>query len=108
VNSDVSILSAPVHLDQTMANRTAGVERLVREVLPTLQQPYTEDVTNVVCQAIEADPAWLSRYRELVHELSRDVVNNWIGQYVAASVGGRRTQVAAASSSLISTYSKLR
>lgn len=91
-----------------MAKRTAGVERLVQDLLPTIHRPYTEDVTDAVCRAIEANPEWLSRCRELVHESSRDVVNNWIGQYVAAAIGRRRMQVAPAISTLISSYSKLR
>jgi hypothetical protein len=92
-----------------MAKRTAGVEQLVRDVLPSIRRPYSEDVIYEVCDAIKDNPHWRASYHDLVDVLSRDVVNNWIGQYVKDAVGGRRTRVASASNpdSLIRSYSKL-
>jgi hypothetical protein len=90
-----------------MRRRTAGVQQLVHEVLSSIPRPYSQDVTDEVCLAIEGNAHWRATYEDLVTGLSRDVVNNWIGQYVAAAVGGRRTQVVPASSSLIRSYSKL-
>lgn len=90
-----------------MPRRTQAVEELVADVLPTIKHPYSEDVIDEVCNAIEANPEWLSRYRTLGETLTRDVVNNWIGQYVADAVSGRRLRQVTATSSLIGSYSKL-
>ena len=91
-----------------MANKTRDVKLLVDEVLPSLSKPYTEDVTWEVCRAISANPKWQAKYDSLVAKLTVDVVNNWIGQYVAASLGWQRDRQVKASGPLIKSYSKLK
>ena len=59
-----------------MGNATDGVRDLVADVLRSLPQPYSEDVTDEVCRAIEADPGFRRRYNELASELKDWVVNN--------------------------------
>lgn len=90
-----------------MPRRTEGVRSLVEEVLRTFRKPYSEDVTDQVCNAIERNPEWLATYHSLVKELTRDVVNNWIGEYVKSEVGGRRIRQVRASGRLLTSYSKL-
>ena len=91
-----------------MPLKTQPVYDLVREVLATLPEPYSEDITEDVCIVIEHRPDWASRYYELVEELGRDVVNNWIGRYTK-EITGRRTgrQVSAKRTKLISSYAKM-
>jgi hypothetical protein len=90
-----------------MAKRTADVKELVLEVLATMPRPYSEDLTDEVCVAIERNPQWLGAYRRLESTLSHDVVNKSIGRYVSKAVGGRGIAVAKPASSLIASYSKL-
>ena len=88
--------------------RTAGVEVLVRDVLASIPQPYSEDIIEEVCMAIESSPAWKQRYDELGVVLHPTVVNNWIGQYVKDQTGYETLrEVTARRSSLIKNYSKL-
>src|SRR4051794_15383528 len=84
--------------------RTQGVRSLVEEVLCTLPQPYSEDVIDEVCLAIEGNPQWLTEYRALCNDLRVWVVNNWIGQWVSRAVGRTGDHQVAAQSSLIETY----
>jgi hypothetical protein len=86
---------------------TQGVQDLVREVLATLPEPHSEDIVDEVCSAIEANEKWLAEYTLLSSQLRDWVVNNWIGRYVARSLGRQRGAQAAATSSLIHSYSKL-
>jgi hypothetical protein len=86
--------------------KTAGVERLVQQVLPTLPRPYSEDITDDVCYEIEHK--WRSDYDALIAQLSVDVVNNWIGRYVLLELGRKSSgQVPAVKSNIIKSYSKL-
>jgi hypothetical protein len=87
--------------------RTQGVKTLVEEVLRTIPTPHSEDIIDEVCLAIEASPHWLNRYRELCDELGVVVVNNWVGMWVARTVGREGDHQVKASSSLIESYSKL-
>jgi hypothetical protein len=88
--------------------KTSGVKTMVREVLDTLQTPYTEDVIDDVFQAIELDPKYLSRYHALCDELGKTVVNNWCGQWVAHALGKTgEVQVPSRRSTLIQSYSLL-
>lgn len=88
--------------------KTAPVKELVEEVLATFHQPHGEDVIEDVFLAIERNPQWLQAYRELRKELTRDVVNQWGGHWIAQAVGMvARLQVAARRSTLIGSYSKL-
>ncbi len=91
-----------------MANATDGVRDLVADVLRTLPQPYTDDVTDDVCCAIEADPALRQRYDELAADLRDWVVNNWIGQYTSELTGRRSGEQVPSRSRLIQSYKKLR
>lgn len=92
----------------TKPNRTHGVKILVESVLGTIVRPYSEDVTDEVCQAIEAKPEWSSAYRDLCIELNAIEVNKAIGRWVSRAVGrtGQGHQFPA-KSSLIESYSKL-
>jgi hypothetical protein len=88
--------------------KTSGVKAMVREVLDTIQTPYTEHVIDDVFQAIERNPKFLSRYRALCDELGKTVVNNWCGQWVAHALGKTgEVQVPSRSSTLIGSYSLL-
>lgn len=90
------------------ANATDGVRQLVADVLRTLPKPYSEDVTDDVCRAIEGDPALQQRYGNLAAGLRAWVVNNWIGQYTAELTGRTSGEQVQAKSGLIQTYKKLR
>jgi hypothetical protein len=95
--------------ENVMANKTQGVYDLVREILNHFREPYGTDIIEDVCLAIENRPAWRRRYEELKAELSRDVVNNWIGQYTKQITGLKTVlQVNAKRSKIIGSYTKLR
>ena len=91
-----------------MAKATDGVRDLVTDVLRSLPEPYSEDVTDDVCSAIEADPALMQRYNELAAELRGWVVNNWIGQYTAQLTSRKSGQQVRSRGLLIQSYKKLR
>jgi hypothetical protein len=88
--------------------RTAGVRRLVTEVLASLPQPHTCDVIDDVFYGIEQRIDWRKRYNGLCDELGKTVANNWFG-FWTANLEQRRSveQVPATQSSLIATYSRL-
>ena len=88
-------------------NPTEGVRQLVADVLHTLSQPYTVDVTEHVCLAIAGTPAFRQRYNELAAGLRDWVVNNWIGQYTAELTGRRSGAQVQSNSGLIQSYKKL-
>jgi hypothetical protein len=87
--------------------RTEGVKELVEEVLNTINEPYSEDITDDVCRAIEGNPDWTGRYESLCTELGVVVVNNWIGMWTARAVGREGDHQVSATSTLIESYSKL-
>jgi hypothetical protein len=88
--------------------KTSGVKAMVREVLDSLQTPYTEHVIDDVFQAIERNSTFLSRYHALCEELGKTVVNNWCGQWVAHALGKTgEVQVPSRRSTLIGSYSLL-
>jgi hypothetical protein len=88
--------------------KTSGVKAMAREVLETLQRPYTEHVIDEVFQAIELNPRFLSRYHALCDELGKSVVNTWCGQWVAHALGKTgEVQVPSRRSTLIGSYSLL-
>jgi predicted Zn-dependent protease with MMP-like domain len=68
---------------------TQLVQELVNDALSRIPQPYGEDVTRDVFVEIKRDPELERRYYRCVSELSRDVVNNWIGQYTRDATGMR-------------------
>lgn len=89
-------------------SETEGIHELVSGVLNTLPEPYGEDVTEDVFLSIEQNHAWQERYDELVSELGKDTVNQWIGKYTKQITGLRNpSQVAAKRSRLTESYSKL-
>ena len=91
-----------------MPNKTEGVRILVQDVLQTFSEPYSEDVIDEVCLAIELNPEWRRRYDELSDELRAWVVNNWIGQYTKEITGLNTVrEVDAKKSKLIKNYTKL-
>ena len=92
-----------------MPKKTESVYELVNEVLGTIPEPYGEKIIEDVFLAIESRATWRTRYNQLVDELSKDVVNNWIGRY-AKQVTGLKTvlQVTAIRSKIVGSYSKLR
>ena len=69
-----------------MDKKTEGVEILIKEVLATISEPYGEDIILEVFQRIEDDNELLLRYKSLSNDLSDDltdwIINNWIGKYV--------------------------
>ena len=92
-----------------MALQTQGVYDLARDVLQSVPKPYGEDIIEDVCLAIEQNAAWLARYEALCGAQRKQVVNNWIGQYVKKIVGMDTIhQVDAARSRIIGSYSKLK
>ena len=88
--------------------RTAGVRRLVTEVLASLPQPHTCDVIDELFYGIEQRTDWRKRYNGLCDDLGKTVANNWFG-FWTANLEERRSveQVSAMKSSLIATYSRL-
>ncbi len=89
--------------------KTQGVEDLVREVLNTISEPYPENITDQVCLAIENNPNWTTRYKELSDELGEAwIVNNWIEQYTAQITGLKSSsKQGKPKSNLITSYTKL-
>jgi hypothetical protein len=70
-----------------MANRTAGVNNLVRDVLKMMPKPYGEDVMLDVYMAIEYNPEWRARYDDLCDDFRDSVVNPLIGEIVTQETG---------------------
>jgi hypothetical protein len=96
-----------------MDKKTEGVEILVKEVLATIPEPYGEDIILEVFQKIEGNPEWRLRYNSLSNDLSDDltdwIINNWIGKYVSGETGMKslREVPAGERCTLITSYSKL-
>lgn len=88
--------------------KTSPVKALVREVLATIPQPYTEHVIEDVFYRIETTSAWLHEYESICVTLGKTVVNNWIGYWVANALGkSGNHQVPSKRSKLVSSYSLL-
>ena len=84
------------------------VANLVREVLATIQEPYSNDITEDVFLAIERQPDWEKRYFNLVGQSSSRTVNQSIGRYTKEFTGRRSgPQVPATRSRLIKSFTKL-
>ncbi len=88
-------------------NRTRGVRSLVSDVLQTQPRPYSEDIIDEVCRAIESNRRWLAEYHRLCNELGVLVVNQWIGMWISRIVGRTGKGQVPARSGLIRSYSKL-
>lgn len=88
--------------------KTADVRSLVLEVLESIPEPYSHDIIDEVFAAIERTPDWRGRYESLCTALSKDVVNNWGGRWVAISLGKvGEEQLPSKKSTLIGSYSVL-
>ncbi len=96
-----------------MDKKTEGVEIFVKDVLATIPEPYGEDITLEVFQKIEGDPELRRRYDSLSNDLSDDltdwIVNNWIGKYVKdqTRMNSLREVSAEGKCSLVKSYMKL-
>ena len=96
-----------------MDKKTEGVEILVKEVLATIPEPYGEDIILEVFQKIDVNPEWRLRYNSLSNDLSDDltdwIINNWIGKYVSSETGMKSLREVSAGEkcSLITSYSEL-
>jgi len=88
--------------------KTSAIKALVLEALQTLTQPYSEHVIDEVFEVIEKNTQWLERYEHLCNEFTKTVVNNWIGYWIANTLGKRGERVVASKrSSLNGSYSIL-
>jgi hypothetical protein len=88
--------------------KTQGIEELVSEVIETISNPYGEDVILDVFLAIERQPTWQRRYDELVFELGKDTVNQWVGRYTKQITGLKKpSQISTKLSKLTGSYSRL-
>lgn len=96
-----------------MDKKTEGVEILVKDVLATIPEPYSEDIILEVFQKIEGNPEWERRYRSLSIDVgdgySDDIINPWIGKYVSSETGMKALQVVSVGGKcrLVTSYSKL-
>lgn len=93
---------------------TYPIQELVQIVLNTISKPYSEDLIDEVCLAIESNPEWLSRYYHLVEHFSshgkngRLTVNSSIGWYTKDLTGLATLSFPhKAKSKLIGSYTKL-
>jgi hypothetical protein len=88
------------------SNTSHPVSELVRRALDEIGKPYTEDITDQVCLAIERN--WYGSYKRLVAEHGKHAVNPQIGRSTLQLTGLKNLGVrATASSKLIKTYTKL-
>ncbi len=88
--------------------RTEEVRSLVLKVLEGIPQPYSRHIIDEVFFQIEKDPKLLIKYERLCTSLSKDVVNNWGGRWVALQLGKvGEQQVPSKLSSIIGSYSIL-
>ena len=86
------------------------VRTLVQKVLDTnfSSQSYPENITDLVCLAIENNSVWLSEYKNIVSEHSEWAVNSQIGRSTLQLTGLKNLGVqATATSKLIKTFTKL-
>ena len=91
-----------------MDKKTQEVYELVRDVLDTIEEPYSEDITDEVCLAIKNNTRWYIRYLRLTDVLTKDVTHNFIGVYTKQITGRQSGKVAPASEgNLIESYTKL-
>jgi hypothetical protein len=92
-----------------MATKTEGVRLFVQDVLRAdFSEPYGEDIIRDVCFAIEKNSEWRKQYESLKDELSRDVVNTWLGKYVKEATGLKNVRVVSIGQGhIITAYTKL-
>ncbi len=84
------------------------LKQLVQKALDSVSKPWTPDITDQVCLAIEHNQDWRQQYNELVRRHGKAGVNSHIGRFCLTLTGlrnlGERRQ---ARSKLISTYTRL-
>ncbi|PLS77399.1 MAG: hypothetical protein CYG59_23990 [Chloroflexi bacterium] len=84
------------------------LKQLVQKALDSISKPWTPDITDQVCLAIERNQDWHQQYDELVRRHGKAGVNSHIGRFCLTLTGlrnlGERRQ---AKSKLISTYTRL-
>jgi hypothetical protein len=96
-----------------MDKKTEGVEIFVKDVLATIPEPYGEDIILEVFQKIAENPELERLYHSLSNDVgdgfSDDIINPWIGKYVASETGMKALQVVSAGGKcrLVTSYSKL-
>lgn len=96
-----------------MEKKTEGVEILVKEILATIPEPYSEDIILEVFQKIEGHSEWERRYHSLSIDVgdgfSDEVINQWIGKYVSIKTGMKSLREVPVNGrcSLIKDYSQL-
>ena len=81
--------------------KTSDIDDLVTEVLSGMVAPYPVDIVDRIFVAIENEPTWVVRYRELVRNLDRNSVNERIGRHTRRVTGLRPLGFQPAKSSLI-------
>jgi len=88
---------------------TTEVSRLVKSILRTFSRPYGEDVIEDIFVAIENNPGWLNRYKQIAFRYDRGAINPTIGKQTKDQTGMKvlRT-VKAKRTTLISSYTKLK
>jgi hypothetical protein len=114
-NIEAEIAPPPSSSSQDDGLDTYPIQELVQTVLNTISKPYSEDLIDEVCAAIEQNPEWLSRYYALVEHFSsrgkngRLTVNSSIGWYTKDLTGLAALSYPhqATKSKLITTYTKL-
>jgi hypothetical protein len=79
-------------------------------VLRTISEPYAEDIIWDIFMQIENNRDWKRRYDELEDELTKDVVNNWIGKYTKDLTGLNTVRQVGAPEEghIVGSYTKLR
>jgi len=90
-----------------MPNRTEDVKTLVEEVLASFPKPYSENVTDKVFLAIEANPTWHTAYNVMRNDLGVMVVNQAVGSWTSKAVGRTGDHQVPSRSKLTESYSKL-
>ena len=84
------------------------IRELVEAVLSRMQLPWTPNITDRVCLAIEDNSAYLQRYQELAGIHGQHTVNRKIGEYTCEITGLHNSHKhVKAQSTLIKTYTKL-
>ena len=101
-------LSKPKSKKESCMSPSGEVSYIVGLALDTIQCPYPPDIIDRVCQAIQANPAWLRMYQEVVAEKGRHAVNSTIGRTVLQRTGLSNSGIRReARCSLIDTYTEL-
>lgn len=84
------------------------IRNLVKEIMGTFQQPYSEDIIDEVFCKIEDNRRWLNTYNILVHEQGKHYINPQIGRLVKEHTGlNTMSYPNVPKSTLIQSYSKL-